>query len=48
MDGAFQYQGQLDQELEEWLSPRGSQSVHGFFSEEEKQQLIVSKKEIVL
>ena len=36
----FQYQGQLDQELEEWLSPRGSQSVHGFFSEEEKQQSI--------
>ena len=38
MEGEFQDQGQLDQELEEWLSPRGSQSVHGFFSEEEKQQ----------
>ena len=36
----FQYQGQLDQELEEWLSPRGSQSVHGFLSEEEKQESI--------
>ena len=40
MEGEFQYQGQLGQELEEWLSPRGSQSVHGFFSEEEKQQSI--------
>ena len=40
MEGEFQDQGQLDQESEEWLSPRGSQSVHGFFSEEEKQQYI--------
>ena len=40
MEGEFQDQGQLDQELEEWLSPRGSQSVHGFFYEEEKQQYI--------
>ena len=40
MEGEFQYQGQLDQDLEEWLSPRGSQSVHGFFSEEEKQESI--------
>ena len=40
MEGEFQDQGQLDQELEEWLSPRGSQSVHGFFSEEEKQESI--------
>ena len=40
MGGEFQDQVQLDQELEEWLSPRGSQSVHGFFSEEEKQQSI--------
>ena len=24
--------------LEEWLSPKWSQSVHGFFSEEEKQE----------
>ena len=37
MEGDFQDQGQLDHDLEEWLSPRGSQSVHGFFSEEEKQ-----------
>ena len=40
MEGEFQDQGQLGQELEEWLSPRGSQSVHSFFSEEEKQQSI--------
>ena len=40
MEGEFQDQGQLDQYLEEWLSPRGSQSVHGFFSEEEKQESI--------
>ena len=37
MEGEFQDQGQLDQELEEWLYPIGSQSVHSFFSEEEKQ-----------
>ena len=40
MEGEFQDQGQLDQDLEEWLSPRGSQSVHGFFSEEDKQESI--------
>ena len=40
MEGEFQYQGQLDQESEEWLSPTVSQSVHGFFSEEEKQESI--------
>ena len=40
MESEFQDQGQLKQELEEWLSPRCSQSVHGFFSEEEKQQSI--------
>ena len=40
MEGEFQYQGQLDQDLEEWLSPRGSQSVHSFFSKEEKQESI--------
>ena len=38
MEGEFQYQGHLDQDLEECLSPRGSQSVHGFFSEEERQE----------
>ena len=40
MEGEFQYQGHLDQDLEEWLSPRGSQSIHGFFSEEERQESI--------
>ena len=40
MEDEFQYQGQLDQDLEEWLSPRGIQSVHGFFYEEEKQESI--------
>ena len=40
MEGEFQDQGQLDQYLEEWLSPRGSQSVHGFFSEEYNQESI--------
>ena len=40
MEGELQDQGQLDQNLEEWLSLRGSQYVHGFFSEEEKQEYI--------
>ena len=40
MKGELQDQVQLDQDLEEWLSPRGSQSVHCFFSEEEKQESI--------
>ena len=40
MEGEFQYQGKLDQDLEEWLSQRGSQYVHGSFYEEEKQQSI--------
>ena len=40
MEGEFQDQGQLDKYLEEWLSPRGSQYVHGFFSGEEKQESI--------
>ena len=39
-EGKFQDQGQLDQDLEEWLSPRGIQSVHGFFSEEDKRESI--------
>ena len=43
MEGKFQDQGQLDQDLEEWLSPRGSKYVHGFFSEEEKQEYIRMK-----
>ena len=40
MEVAFQDQGQLDQYLEDLLSPRGSQYVHGFFSEEDKQESI--------
>ena len=40
MEGEFQDQGHFDQDLEEWLSPRGSQYVHGFFSEEDKQESI--------
>ena len=40
MKGEFQDQGQLDQYLEEWLSPRVSKSVHGLLSEEEKQESI--------
>ena len=41
MEGEFQYQGHIDRDLEEWLSPIGSQYVHGFFSEKEKQQSIL-------
>ena len=40
MEGELQDQGKLDKYLEEWLFPRGSQSVHGFFSEEQKQESI--------
>ena len=40
MEGEFQDQGQIDQDLEEWLSPIGSKSVHGLFSEEQKQESI--------
>ena len=40
MEGEFQDQGQLGQDLEEWLSPKGSQYVHGFFSKEERQESI--------
>ena len=40
MVGKFQYQGQLDKDLEEWLSPRWSQLDSGFFSEEDKQEPI--------
>ena len=38
MEGKFQNQGQIDQDLEEWLYPRGSQPNCGFFYEEEKQE----------
>ena len=40
MEGEFQDQGQLDPDLEEWLSPRGIQPDCGFFSEEENQESI--------
>ena len=40
MEGEFQDQGNLDQDLEEWLSPRGSQYVHSLFSEKENQESI--------
>ena len=40
MEGKFQDQGHIDQDSEEWLSPRGSQPDCGFFSEEDKQESI--------
>ena len=40
MEGEFQGQGQLDQDVEECLSPIGSQYVYGFFSEEDNQKPI--------
>ena len=40
MEGEFQDHGQLDQDLEEWSSPIGSQYLHGFLSEEENQESI--------
>ena len=40
MEGEFKDHGYLDQYFEEWLYPRGSQSINGFFSEEEKQESI--------
>ena len=40
MEGELQNQGQLDQYLEELLSPRGSQSIRSFFSEEDQQEPI--------
>ena len=43
MEGELQDQGKLDQYLEEWLSPRWIQSVHSFFSEEDKQEYIQTK-----
>ena len=36
MEVKFQDQGQLDQYLEEWFSPRGSQPDRGFFYEEKQ------------
>ena len=43
MESEFQYQRQLYQDLDEWLCPRGSQSVHGFFSEEDNHESIQIK-----
>ena len=40
MEGEFQYQGHLGQDLEEWLYPKVSQLVRGFFFEEQKQESI--------
>ena len=40
MEGEFQDQGQIGQDLEEWLSPRGSQPNSGLFNGEEKQESI--------
>ena len=39
MGGKFQDQGQLDQDLEECLSPRESQTDSGLFSEEEQDSI---------
>ena len=38
MESKFHDQGQIDQDLDEWLYPRGSQHDRIFFSEEEKQE----------
>ena len=40
MEGKFQDQGQLDQDLEAWFSPRGNQPDRCFLSEYEKQESI--------
>ena len=40
MEGKFQDQVQLDQDLEEWLSPRGIQTDHGFLSDQDNQDYI--------
>ena len=40
MEGGFQYQGQLDQYLGDWLYPRGIKLHHGFFSKEDTQESI--------
>ena len=39
MEGEFKDQGQLGQDLDEWLSPRGNQPNRGFFSEEGKNSI---------
>ena len=40
MEGELQDQWQLDRDLEEWFSPRGSQPDCGLFFEEDKQESI--------
>ena len=40
MEGKFQDQGQLGQDLEEWFSPIGSQPNRSFFSDEDNQDSI--------
>ena len=40
MEGEFQDRRHLDQDLEEWLYPIGSQYVHGFFYGEDNQKSI--------
>ena len=40
MVGEFQDQGHFNQDLEDWLSPRGSQYFYSFFSMEDKQESI--------
>ena len=40
MEGKLKYQRQIDLDLEECLYPRGIQSDHSLFSEEEKQDSV--------
>ena len=40
MEGEFQYQNQLGQNLEDWLNPREGQYTCSLFSEEYKQDYI--------
>ena len=40
MEGELQDHCHLDQYMEEWLSPRGSQTDRGFFYEEENQEYV--------
>ena len=40
MEGELQDQDQIDQDLEDWLSPISIQYVRGFFYDEEKQEYI--------
>ena len=38
IEGEFEDQGQIDQDSEEWLSPRGAQPNLGFLYKEDKQE----------